>query len=221
MTDLFKNKYRISSARLQSWNYADNGMYFITICTANRECFFGNVVETQCIASLPDASGQISSQYTQPEYKMELNNLGRIAEIEWLKTKELRPDMNLELLEFVVMPNHFHGIIYINDNQYNTAKYENYHRSDAMHCAPTSGEQIDNPNNLNKNKFGPQTKNLAAVIRGFKSSVTTYARKNNIPFDWQSRFHEHIISTNREYVRIADYILDNPGNWNEDKFHTK
>jgi len=43
MSDLFKNKYRISSARLQTWNYADNGMYFITICTIDKECFFGDI----------------------------------------------------------------------------------------------------------------------------------------------------------------------------------
>jgi len=72
MSDLFKNKYRISSARLQTWNYADNGMYFITICTANRECFFGDIVETRCIASLADV----------PEYEMQLNDLGKKVESE-------------------------------------------------------------------------------------------------------------------------------------------
>jgi putative transposase len=81
-----------------------------------------------------------------------------------------------------------------------------------MHSVPTQ---------INKNQFGPQAKNLASVIRGFKSAVTTYARKNNIPFEWQTRYHDHIISTNKEYLRIADYIIDNPENWNEDKFYTK
>jgi putative transposase len=101
MPELFKDKYRIPSARLQTWNYADNGMYFITICTANRECFFGNIVETRCIASLAN----------MPEYEMQLNDLGKKVESEWLKTAELRPDMNLELAEYIVMPNHFHGMV--------------------------------------------------------------------------------------------------------------
>ena len=108
MSELFKNKYRIPSARLQTWNYADNRMYFITICTKNRECFFGEIVETRCFAS-PD----IASPAEVPEYEMQLNDLGKIVESEWLKTIDLRPDMNLELAEYVVMPNHFHGIIYI------------------------------------------------------------------------------------------------------------
>ncbi len=91
MDDLFKNRYRIPSTRLQTWNYADNAMYFVTICTENRECFFGDVVETRCIASLSD----------EPEYKMQLNDLGKIIEMEWLKSPELRPDMNLELFDML------------------------------------------------------------------------------------------------------------------------
>jgi putative transposase len=212
MEELFKNKYRISSARLQSWDYGDNGMYFVTICTANRESFFGNIVETQCIASLPN------NTYAEPEYSMELNDLGKVVEIEWLKTKELRPDMNLELEEFVVMPNHFHGIIYIGENGYNTQVYNN--GRDTMHRVSTTNANIDEYQSDNqKNKFGPQAKNLASVIRGFKSVVTTYAIKNNHPFNWQTRFHDHIISTNKEYLNIADYIINNPKNWPKDEFH--
>ncbi|MEO7992692.1 MAG: hypothetical protein ABI663_24280, partial [Chryseolinea sp.] len=94
MSLLFNNKYRISSSRLQTWNYGNAGMYFITICTANREFHFGDIdiVETRCIASL------------QCQYQMQLSPIGKIAEIEWIKTIELRPDMNLELGEFMVMP---------------------------------------------------------------------------------------------------------------------
>jgi len=134
---------------------------------------------------------------------MQLNDFGKIVETEWLKTYELRPDMNLELGEYVVMPNHFHGIIGIGDNQYNTVE-----------------EDYDSVS-YRKNKFGPQSKNLASVIRGFKSTVTTFARKNDIPFDWQTRFHDHIIRTDDEYYRIADYIINNPGNWQQDKFYIK
>ncbi|MEX0966062.1 MAG: hypothetical protein WD077_02410 [Bacteroidia bacterium] len=82
MADLFRDKYRISSARLQSWNYGNEGMHFITICTANREHFFGEIEKG----------------------RMHLSDMGRIAEKEWNKTPELRPDMNLELGEFIVMP---------------------------------------------------------------------------------------------------------------------
>jgi putative transposase len=206
MSELFKNKYRIPSARLQTWDYASNGMYFITICTAHRECFFGDIVETRCIASpiaSPSGVSASADAFAEPEFHMELNDLGRVAETEWHRTKELRPDMNLELAEFVVMPNHFHGIILIGDNQYNTAEYD-----------------VD-LNNHKKNKFGPQAKNLASIVRGFKSAVTTFARKNDMPFDWQARFHDHIISTEDEYFRIADYLVNNPNNWQKDKFYIK
>ena len=91
MPDKFKNKYRIKSARLQSWDYANNAAYFITICTKYREHYFGEIADDE----------------------MHLNEIGKFTEQEWIKTPELRPDMNLELGEFVVMPNHFHGIVNI------------------------------------------------------------------------------------------------------------
>jgi REP element-mobilizing transposase RayT len=191
MADLFQNKYRISSARLQSWNYANPGMYFITICTKNRECYFGEIinapVETQCIASL------------QP------TRIGKIAYDEWFKTPHLRSDMNLELGEFVVMPNHIHGIICIGENENN-----HRHCRDAMHGVSTAEY---------RNQFSPQSKNIASIIRGYKSAVTTYARKNGIAFDWQPRFHDHIIRSMDDYTKISNYIINNPARWVEDKFY--
>jgi len=97
MSERFHDKYRIPSARLQNWDYGWNAMYFVTICTQGREYYFGEIVDG----------------------KMILSEIGKIAEQEWIKTPEIRPDMNLELDAFVVMPNHFHAIIIIGDNQYN------------------------------------------------------------------------------------------------------
>ena len=187
----YKNKYRIPSARLQSWDYGAVAAYFVTICTKKREHFFGEIadtnVETQCIASL------------QP------TPIGIIVEQEWIKTLELRPDMNLELGEFIVMPNHFHGIMIIGENRYNTASG----CRDAMHCVSTK----------TANQFGPQSKNLASIIGGFKSSITTQAKKmGNYNFGWQSRFHDHIIRDAPSFERIQHYIIHNPSNWKEDKF---
>ena len=67
--------------------------------------------------------------------------------------------------------------------------------------------------NTAKNKFGPQSKNLASIIRGFKSAVTIYARKNNLEFDWQPRYYDHIIRNQIEFDRIKRYINRNPANW--------
>ena len=124
MSNLFQNKYRISSARLQSWNYANAGMYFITVCTKNRECFFGEIV----IDRGRDAMHCVST--------MNPTKIGKIAETEWFKTPQLRPDMNLELGEFIVMPNHIHGIICIGENEYN--RDERRGRRDAMHGVSTN-----------------------------------------------------------------------------------
>ncbi|MBU8882041.1 transposase [Kaistella sp. DKR-2] len=178
--DLFKNKYRIPSARLQSWDYSRAGLYFITICTYNRAHFFGKITGG----------------------KMQLSALGGIVEAEWLKTFEIRKDMNLLMGEFVVMPDHFHAIIGIGDNDYN--RTDAMHSIYAMHCVSM------NPPNPPKNQFGPQSKNLASIIRGFKSSVTVAARRINPDFQWQPRFHDHIIRNIESYHRISQYIIDNP-----------
>lgn len=170
----FQNRYRIESTRLKDWDYGSDAIYFVTICTQDREHYFGKITNG----------------------KMELNEIGKLVQNEWLKSAEIRADMNLELGEFIVMPNHFHGLITIGKNNYNT-------RTDAMHGVST---------------FGPQTKNLASIIRGFKSSVSIKARKINHLFSWQSRFHDHIVRDFDAYHRIEHYIQNNPDNWDEDKF---
>lgn len=195
MSDRFQNKYRIESTRLKNWDYGSNASYFVTICTQNRECFFGDVVGEK--DALPCFS---------------LTPIGVIVETEWLKTFEMRPDMNLEMGEFVVMPNHFHAIIGIGENEYNTKRdtHLDTQRRGAMHCASTN----DNP----KNKFGPQSKNLASIIRGFKIGVTKNARLINPDFAWQPRYHDHVIRNDKSFHRISEYIINNPRNWTTDQF---
>ena len=199
MSSKFKNKYRIDSARLKGWDYSNNAPYFVTICTRNREHFFGKI--TNGI--------------------MTISTLGDIVEQEWLTSVALRPDMNLSLGEFVVMPNHFHGVIFIGENEFNTYTnkkemddgMDNDIRRDAMHGVSTNTQNTGNA-------FGSQSKNLASIMLGFKSAVTTFARKNNLPFDWQPRFHDHIIRNEIAYKRISDYIINNPTLWTEDKFYS-
>jgi len=71
------------------------------------------------------------------------------------------------------------------------------------------------------NKFGPQSKNLASIIRGFKIGVTKYARQNNIKFQWQSRFYDRIIRDEKSLNNIQEYIINNPFNWEYDRNHFK
>jgi putative transposase len=150
---LFQNKYRIPSARLYGWNYGSPGLYFITICTKDRINYFGTIQNgIMC-----------------------LNNLGQTAYEEWMKAPVIRPDMNIELDSFVVMPNHFHGILIIGENEFNSGK-------DAVHGVST---------------FGSQRKNLPSALRGFKSAVTSHALRSKQPFDWQERYHDHIIRSSK------------------------
>jgi REP element-mobilizing transposase RayT len=206
----FKNKYRIPSARLQNWDYGAAALYFITICTQNRVHYFGVVRDGQ----------------------MQLSDIGKIVESEWLKTFTIRQDMNLWPGEHVVMPNHFHAIIGIGVNKYNTHSVAGCDKKwgtergfvrdrDAMHRVSTSHQSASQPSHP-KNQFGPQSKNLASIIRGFKSSVTIGARKINPGFQWQSRFHDHIIRNNISFQKISNYIINNPINWKEDQlFNTE
>jgi len=110
----FDDRYRIPSARLPKWDYGGRGTYFVTICTENRIHYFGEIVE----------------------YKMQLTEIGKIAWQEWKKIPELRPDMNIRLGAYVVMPNHFHGIICIGNNAKDTP-IENNDCKDAMHRVST------------------------------------------------------------------------------------
>ena len=151
--DKFKNKYRISSARAPFWDYGGFGAYFVTLCTQNRICWFGDVNHE----------------------KMKLSDIGEIAQSEWLKTFKMRPDMDLWVAEYVVMPNHLHAIIGIGDNEYNTQTDTKTGTKlrDAMHCVssnPTDPTKSTNPNTTTeannhrpKNQFGPQSKNLASI----------------------------------------------------------
>ena len=188
--DKFKNQYRIPSNRWQGYDYSASGMYFVTVCTKGNRHFFGQIVDGEF----------------QP------STIGEVAKNEWLKTAELRPDMNLTLDEFVIMPNHFHGIIFIGENQYNCTDAKHCvstehpsSRTDAMHCVST---------------FGAQSKNLASIIRGFKMAVTTFARKNNIDFACQERYHDHVIRNNDALQNIRAYIYNNPANWLDDELNT-
>jgi len=187
--DKYKNQYRTKSTRLQNWDYGQNGSYFITICTEKRVHYFGEITNE----------------------KMQLSDIGKIVESEWLATFEMRPDMNLTMGEFVIMPNHFHAIISIGDNSFNT------HRGggrDAMHCVSTV-----NCVSTAQNKFGPQSKNLGSIVRGFKSGVTKNARIINPDFGWQRNYWEHIVRNENEYQRITQYIMDNPKKWALDKLN--
>ncbi len=167
-------KHHRRSIRLQGYDYSQPGAYFVTICVRNRECLLGDMVDGAMV----------------------LNDYGKIVESEWLKTAVVRP--NVELDEFIVMPNHFHGIIFIIDDGRGTARR-----------APT-GEQ-----------FGkPSVGSLPTIVRSFKSAATNGINQLQESWGslfWQRGYHEHIIRSEGELDRIRKYIIENPIRWDQDE----
>jgi len=111
---------------------------------------------------------------------------------------------------FVVMPNHIHGIIIIDKPD---------DGDDAVQTQDIAPVQTQDIASLPRNKFGPQSQNLASIVRGYKIGVTKYAREHNLPFRWQERYHDHVIRNEGEYERIRKYIEKNPQKWADDTFY--
>ncbi len=204
MSDKYQNKYRIPSARLQGYDYGQNGAYFITICTKNRGHYFGEIidsVDTQHFAS--QKTHDNLQQHTQNDVSLQATPIGAVANEYWQQIPEHFTFVILD--EFVVMPNHVHGIIII-------SKLTDY---DAL------GSKTQNVASLQEivytNKFGPQSGNISSVIRGYKAAVKSFATTNKIEFAWQPRFYDRIIRDEDEMKRIRKYIVENPYNWFRDR----
>ena len=179
--DKFKNKYRIPTTRLKSWDYGNNGAYFITINTANRKHFFGAIQNK----------------------KMQLNKIGLLAEKYWAEIPNHFPFVALK--NFVVMPNHVHGILVVET------------RFIAPPQAPQAPPSPSSPPSGGiTGKSNPMLhENISRIIRWYKGRCTYEIRKTLSGFSWQTRFHDHIIRNNRALKNIQNYITDNPSKWDE------
>ena len=189
------------SIRLKGYDYAQKGMYFITLCVQERECIFGTIFENT----------------------MFLNEIGQIVANEWVNTMNIRD--NVIIHNFIVMPNHIHGIVEIT-----------YNKNDEC----LIGE------------FVSPTKSIGAIVRGFKITTTKRIKNfitpvgangnspnsnspnanspnansplqewiiNHLPHIWQRNYYEHIIRDYNDHERIANYINTNPSRWEEDMFN--
>lgn len=173
---LYKNKYRSGSIRLKNWDYSNDACYFVTICTKNKENFFGEIVNKEMI----------------------LSSIGKIAYQNWLEIPNHFE--NIEIDEFIIMSNHIHGIIFINKKTINV---------DTCH-----GMYLQQQNK--QNQFSKPVKNSQ-----YKESVKRYCNKNNISFEWQSKFYEHIVRNEKSFNNIKQYIKNNPLNWSNDTNNEK
>jgi len=192
MADLFKNKYRIKSARLESWDYRWNAAYFITICTANRKHYFGEIKNG----------------------KMEFSPTGVIADILWHEIPHHAS--YVQLGNFVVMPNHIHGILILNNPEIPNEENDSprNHLKDSVQTLHATSQE-----HPQMAKISPKSNSISTIIRSYKSAITKHAHRLGFDFEWQTRFYDIIIRNEISFQNISNYIKNNPAKWKEDKFH--
>jgi REP element-mobilizing transposase RayT len=187
------------SIRLQGYDYAQAGAYFITICTQDRACLFGEVVDGV----------------------MRLNDAGRIVQATWDDVPEHYANVALD--EFVVMPNHVHGIVVIR-TPITPLTSVTFVTPVGAGLVPAPGATTRVAPTCNANHAGAIIRvapSLGDVVGGFKSRATVaYAHgvKTNEwpPFHlrlWQRNYYERIIRDDKSLHRIRQYIRDNPSRW--------
>jgi REP element-mobilizing transposase RayT len=208
------------SIRLRDFDYSSNGAYFVTICTQNREFLFGNILGGE----------------------MTLNGAGWMLTEFWLKLADKFIGISLD--EFIIMPNHFHGIICINNPDFVAANPNgclddpDSVGADPCVCPPLTFDDgthmVDVPNkgahmgthmadvpNMGAHMGAP----LHRMVQWFKTMTTnTYIRgvkqSGWSPFPgrlWQRDYYERVMRDGREMTGIREYIVANPMRWNEDK----
>jgi len=153
-------------------------MYFITLCTYRKAHLFGDILDGH----------------------MRLNAAGQIVEQCWFAIPAHFP--HVKLAQFIVMPNHMHGII---------------------HMVDENREKIKRTKDLSSCKSGQlcgTEKTLGSIVRGFKIGVTKWMRQHTPIYDvWQRNYYEHIIRNETDYIRLAEYIMTNPQRWQKDRFY--
>ena len=168
---------RKKSIRLQNYDYAQNGLYFVTICTKNSQHLFGTIVNG----------------------KIKLNSAGKMVEHIWSEIPQFYDGFVLH--DFVVMPNHFHGIIEIvltHEQRTTTGGL-------SLHTQMTISEIIHRFKTLTTRKY----------IDGVHSDGWEDFQGKL----WQRSYHEHVIRDNKSYETIVEYVQNNPLKWVDDCYY--
>jgi putative transposase len=175
------NVHHRKSIRLKNYDYSQAGYYFITLCTHERLPLFGEIIDGNML----------------------LNEAGEATEKCWLAIPAHFP--SVELNEFVIMPNHVHGVV-------------------AIVGANNVGEKNGGANIVGANNHLPlqhgTSKTIGSIVRGFKIGVTKWFRTHtDISTVWQRNYYEHIIRNEDAHLKIVEYIRTNPQQWQEDKYY--
>ncbi len=175
-------KHKWKNRRLEGYDYRQPGFYFVTINTYERVAYFGEI-----------ENGSEN-----------LSGIGELANYCW--TQIPNHFENARIHEFIIMPDHIHGIIELVRTSRSVAGN-----------APTSANQTGSSEWFSS--ISPQSGSISTIIRSFKSAVTRIANLqfHEAQFSWQPRFYDHIIRNKAEYFRMANYIRNNPVKWTEEK----
>ena len=200
------------SIRLRGYDYSAEGAYFVTIVCKDRVHWFGDITDGE----------------------MHLSDAGRIIEEEWLRGAELRSEVSLDA--YVVMPNHFHGIVVIGEPliplagrgvwiyAQNHNETDNSNHQKGMNLNDTMG--LNSNYKKGVNPYAPTAglqspkRSLGSLVRAFKAGCSARIRQTiATEFTWQRNFHDRIIRNQEELQKIQNYIQNNPSLWNEDMFN--
>jgi REP element-mobilizing transposase RayT len=178
---MYRGKYRIESTRLRGWDYSSAGFYFVTVCTKDKHPYFGSIEDGE----------------------VKFSSIGEFADRFWIEIP--RHFSSVEIDEYVVMPNHVHGIVVI--RSIDMSRVETPH----VASLPEEGSR----------QFGPlKPGSLSKIIQGYKAAVTRQVRlMGKQDFAWQPRFYDHIIRNDEELRRIRIYIRENPFKWELDEYN--
>jgi len=181
--------------RLRGYDYSRAGAYFVTICTANREYRFGEI----------------------DDGAMKLNDAGQAVNRCWNDIPNHFPHATLD--EFLFMPNHINGIVFINNTPHtvgtkNFSSPKNVSRAKGFSPLPLS------PHSSPSLPQGT-SKTIGSIVRGFKIGVTKWIRQHTSIHDvWQRNYWEHVIRNDTELDETRQYIQNNPKQWElDDLYH--
>ena len=194
------------SIRLKGYDYSQPGAYFVTMVARQREHLFGEILlctgEASAGSTIEPTESGVADASPQ---RIKLTTVGEIVLKAWQKIPAHFPFTRLD--EFVIMPNHFHGIIWISTGEaFTTGNYSQV-------------EQV--PVNASPHHpIGTQPGSLNAIIQNFKSiSTRKINQARNTPGNkiWQRDYYERIIRNDQELNAIRQYIRENPFNWPQDQ----
>lgn len=222
----FKNKYRIQSARAIFWDYRSDGSYFITICVNNRTEWFGDVINGEMKHT---KMGEIALQYISEiplrfpyasvdSYVVMPNHIHLIISLRNNRSNTIEVNGYVEKMPLGRSPNNNHERV-VDFTSKTKGPIGNEYKLNGP-----DGQVSDRPTPTHGRELVPNSKNpmlndhLAKVIRWYKGRVKYESRAICPKFQWQTRYYDVIIRNNLAYQRIKNYIINNPINWEKDRF---